>query len=455
MHQVTIDGRHFLVDCGTFQGRRKQARERNTNLPFSAQDIQAVLLTHAHVDHSGNLPTLVKKGFSGPIFASPATVDLCDPMLLDSAHLQEKDAEFINKRQWRKKALLGHDGDETVEPVYTTEDVEATLPLFQRVLLHMPTEIAPGLVCETFDAGHMLGSNTILLEYRNGGRPLRVVFSGDVGRRNLPIIPDPERCPPADYLVMESTYGNRLHQQQGRVAAKLADIINRTAARGGKIITPSFAVGRTQQLVYVLNELHAQKRIPEIPVFVDSPLAVKTTKVFRAHQDAQDAETNGYFDRNDDPFSFKRLRYVQDVQESKAINDLRGPMMIISASGMCEGGRILHHLKNNIEDPRNTVLITGFQAEHTLGRKIVDKQPEVPIFGDMYRLRAEVVKLNELSGHADQRELLRWMQPAAKTLKKVFLVHGELEQQRGLAAAIEDAYGIEVMVPTRGEIVTL
>jgi metallo-beta-lactamase family protein len=452
MHEVAVDGNRFLLDCGTYQGRRQQAREINSRLPFAAGDIRAVLLSHAHIDHSGNLPTLVKDGFTGPIWASPATADLCEPMLLDSAHLQEKDAEYINKRAWRRKALLGKNNSHgAIEPVYRTEDAEAVLPLFQRVLLHSPTELAPGLTFETFDAGHMLGSNTIVLEHHSGQGKVRLTFSGDVGRPNLPIIPDPEKCPPCDYLIMESTYGDRLHKDLGKVGDKLADTINRTCARGGRIVVPAFAVGRTQQLVYVLNELYAQKRIPVIPVFVDSPLAVKTTKVFRAHKEAYDAETDGYVRSGDDPFMFDRLRYVQDVQESKALNDLRGPFIVISASGMCEAGRILHHLKNSVEDPRNTVLITGFQAEHTLGRKIVERQPEIPIFGDPYRLRAEVVKLNELSGHADQQELLAWMKPAAAGLKRVFLVHGEPPQQTALSRAIESAYGIPVTIPARGE----
>jgi metallo-beta-lactamase family protein len=456
MHEVAADGHRYLLDCGTYQGRRQQARDRNSNLPFTARDIRAVVLSHAHIDHSGNLPTLVNRGFAGPIYTSPATADLCEPMLLDSAHLQEKDAGFVNKRSWRRKALLGtEDNGQAVEPVYRTEDAEAVLPLFQRVLLHSPTEIGPNLTVETFEAGHMLGSTSLVLERTGEGRTIRLAFSGDVGRKNLPIIPDPEPCPAADYLILESTYGDRLHKDIGHVRDKLADVVNRTASRGGKIIVPAFAVGRTQQLVYVLNELHAQRRIPAIPVFVDSPLAVATTKVFRAHKEAYDAETNHYLHSGDDPFSFDRLRYIQDVQESKALNDLRGPCVIISASGMCEAGRILHHLKNNVGDQRNTVLITGFQAEHTLGRKIVDKQPEIPIFGDPYRLRAEVVKLNELSGHADQHELIEWIRPAAPRLKRIFLVHGEPAQQAALAKAIESAYGVPVTVPARGESHTL
>lgn len=452
MHEMSADGSRYLLDCGTYQGRRQFARERNSNLPFPAKEICAVVLSHAHIDHSGNLPNLVKRGFNGPIYTSPATADLCEPMLLDSAYLQEKDAEFINKRSWRRKALL-KDGDEqrAVEPVYTTPDAEAVLPLFQRILLHSPVEIAPGLTLETFDAGHMLGSASIVLEHHSGGRTIRLGFSGDVGRRNVPVIPDPEPCQPADYLIMESTYGDRLHQDMGHAGDKLADVINRTAGRGGKIIVPAFAVGRTQQLVYLMSELYAQKRIPSIPVFVDSPLAVRTTKVFLAHKEAYDFDTVRRLESDDTPFSFDRLRYIQDVQESKALNDLRGPCVIISASGMCEAGRILHHLKNNIEDQRNTVLITGFQAEHTLGRKIVDKRPEVPIFGEPYRLRAEVAKLNELSGHADQSELLAWIKPVAAKLKRIFLVHGEPAPQAALARAITDTYGVPVSVPTRGE----
>lgn len=449
MHEVEAGGQHFLLDCGTYQGRRQQAREINSHLPFQVADIRAVMLSHAHIDHSGNLPTLVKNGYTGPIYTSPATADLCDPLLQDSAYLQEKDAVFINKRSWRRKALVGNgNGDEPVQPIYTVEDAENVIPLFKRVLLHTPTQVGDALTYESFEAGHLLGSTSMVLESEG----VRLAFSGDVGRPNLPIIPDPEGCPRADYLIMESTYGDRLHQELGHVAEKLASTVVRTAERGGKIIVPAFALGRTQQLILLLNELSAQNRIPSIPIFIDSPLAVKTTAVFRAHQEAFDSETIAFAaDNNREPFSFPRLRYVQDVNESKALNDLRGPFVVISASGMCEAGRILHHLRNNIADSRNTVLITGFQAENTLGRKIVEGQREVPIFGDPIPLRAEVVKLNELSGHADQRELIDWMRPAAAGLKKVFLVHGEQSQQRALARVIEETYRIPVTIPARGD----
>ena len=448
MHEAAAGGERFLLDCGTYQGRRQQAREINSKFPFPVPDVAAVMLSHAHIDHSGNLPTLVKSGYTGPIYTSPATADLCDPLLQDSGFIQEKDAMFLNKRSWRRKALLGDsDNGQPIEPLYNSDDAAKVLPLFQRTLLHTPMQVGKALTYETFEAGHLLGSTTMLLESEG----VKLCFSGDVGRPNLPIIPDPESCPAADYLIMESTYGGRLHQDLEHVADKLANTINRTCARGGKIIVPAFALGRTQQLILLLHQLTRADRIPSIPIFIDSPLALKTTSVFRAHKDARDAETNEFAGRGEDPFSFPRLKYVQDVAESKALNDLRGPFIVISASGMCEAGRILHHLRNNIENPRNTILITGYQAEHTLGRKIVDKQREVPIFGDPMQLRAEVVKLNELSGHADQQELLAWMKPATKGLKKVFLVHGEPLGQQALAKAIESLYGIPVVIPARGD----
>ena len=452
MHELEAGGERFLLDCGTYQGRRQEARERNTNFPFAPRDINAVLLSHAHIDHSGNLPTLVKNGFDGPIYTSPATADLCDPLLTDSANLQEKDAAFLNKRAWRKRALLGDQAaNGEIQAVYTAEDVEKTLPLFNKVLLHSPTDVGRDLLYESFEAGHILGSTFMVLESGADGKRTRLAFSGDLGRPNLPIVPDPEPCPPVDYLILESTYGDRLHKPLEHAADKLADIVNRTVERGGKIIVPAFALGRTQQLVLLLHELAEEKRIPTIPIFVDSPLAVKTTKVFRGHQEVQDAETNSWRKRGLDPFGWRQLRYIQDVNESKALNDIRGPFIVISASGMAEAGRILHHLRNNIENPRNTVLITGFQAEHTLGRKLVERHPEVPIFGEPMRLRAEVVKLNELSGHADQRELLAWMKPLAPSLRRIFLVHGEPLQQESLARAIRDSYGTEVTIPSRGD----
>jgi metallo-beta-lactamase family protein len=450
MHEVQVNGRRYLLDCGLYQGRRQEAAERNSVFPFAPSSIDGVILSHAHLDHSGNLPTLAKKGFTGPIYSTPATIDLCGAMLKDSGHIQEKDAEWLNKRHYRRKALeAANDGE--VEPLYTMEDAEKALKLFEPAPIYTPKVLDPALSYEAYDAGHILGSTAVLLHYHENGKRIGVAYSGDVGRPNQAIIRDPDRMPQVDYLIMESTYGDRLHKDPDAVSSKLADIVNRTCRRGGKIIVPAFAVGRTQQLVYLLHGLFNQQRIPSIPIFVDSPLAVDVTAIFRKHAECFDEEARQYLLKGEDPFGFRLLRYIKEVGESKALNDLRGPFIIISASGMCEAGRILHHLKNNIEDPRNTVLVTGFMAENTLGRKIVDKLPEVPIFGEPVRLRAEVAKLNELSGHADQRELLEWLKPMAKSLKKVFLVHGEPAQSAALAKAIGEQYGIETVVPERGE----
>jgi metallo-beta-lactamase family protein len=401
MHLLTLNGSRYLLDCGLYQGHRKEAQERNATLPFPADSINAVLVSHAHIDHTGNLPTLVKHGFTGPIIASPATTDLCKYMLADSAHLQEKDVLFMAKRNHRRWSLGDLQTPEIVDPLYSVEDADRTLPLFQSAALAQPREIGPGLTNRSYEVGHMLGSTAMVLDIKENGRERTLAFSGDVGRFNLPITKDPEPLPPCDYLIVESTYGDRLHKPPELVCNKLADAVNRTLQRGGRVIAPAFAVGRTQEIVLLLHQLIDAERIPEFPIFVDSPLAVNTTEVFRKHSELYDDETRAMVDQDGDPFAFKNLRYIHEVSESKTLNDLRMPCMIISASGMCEGGRILHHLLNGISNPRNTILITGFMAEHTLGRKLVDKWPEVPIFGEPVPLRAEVVKLNELSGHAD------------------------------------------------------
>ncbi len=453
LHELIHTGpqgqRRFYLDCGLFQGRRAEAKDKNCCFPSNPSEITAVILSHAHIDHSGNLPNLVKQGYRGPIHATPATIDLCHAMLRDSAYLQERDAEFLNRRRDRRRSVLSEWDEPLIEPLYTIKDAEQALELFQPIPMNGSFDLGGGLRLETVEAGHMLGSVSMVLDDGH----TRVGFSGDVGRPQLPIIRDPQNLPHCDYLIMESTYGDRLHADEGAVLDKLADIVSRTAARGGKIIAPAFAVGRTQQIVLLLNQLMRDRRIPSIPVFVDSPLAVNVTEVFRKHQDLFDEETRAMLnaDVDTDVFGFSRLRYVRDVADSKALNDLRGPMMIISASGMAEAGRIIHHLRNAIGDPRNTVLITGFQAEHTLGRKILEKQEEVPIFGEPMRLRAEVAKINELSGHADQRELLNWMKPLVPSLKQVFLVHGEPRQQDAFIRAVYERYNVLATAPQRGE----
>ena len=453
MHLLETGGKRYLLDCGLYQGRRKDADLKNRKLPFPGNSIDAVVLSHAHIDHSGNLPTLVKNGFAGPIYSTPASIDLCNWMLRDTAHIQEKDAEFVNKRlEKRKAARAGNDnGNGMVQPLYTMADAERTLPLFQGVPYREPFELSSTLTYEAYDAGHILGSSCIVMNDTTGAAPLRLTYSGDVGRPNLPIIRDPERMPPADYLILESTYGGRLHKQVDHVVNKLADVVNRTARRGGRIIVPAFAVGRTQQLVLLLHQLFNEKRIPNIPLFVDSPLALNVTQVHRDHPECFDAETRQYLTDGEDPFGFKRLQYIREAVDSKKLNDLRGPFVVISASGMCEQGRILHHLRNNIEDPRNTVLITGFQAQDTLGRKLVEKWPEVRIFGEPMRVRAEISSLDELSGHADQGELLEWIKPMAHSLRKVFLVHGEPRQSETLAQLLHTRYGLEAVCPAPGQ----
>ena len=449
MHLVESGGKRFLLDCGMYQGRRKDADRKNRNLPFPAKSIDAVVLSHAHIDHSGNLPTLVKNGFGGPIYTTPATIDLCGWMLRDTGYIQEKDADFLNKRQQKRKSMGLEDGH--VEPLYTMADAEATLPHFRPVPYHTPQSLASDLNYVPFDAGHILGSSFVVLHEGQDGAGTRLVFSGDVGRPNLPIIRDPEPLQPAEYLILESTYGGRLHKDVGHVIHKLADVVNRTAARGGRIIVPAFAVGRTQQLVLMLHQLANEGRIPKIPIFVDSPLALNVTEVHRSHPECFDEETREYLRNGEDPFGFKRLQYIRTPEESKKLNDLHGPFVVISASGMAEQGRILHHLRNNIEDPRNTVLITGFQAQDTLGRKLVEKWQEVKIFGEPMRVRAEVSSLDELSGHADYRELLQWLRPMAKTLRRIFLVHGEPQQSQSFASLLHGEFGIEVTVPAPGD----
>ena len=456
-HHLECGGQNILLDCGMFQGHRQQAREINEHLALLPAQLNAVVLSHAHIDHSGDLPLLAKQGYRGPIYTTPATVDLCEKMLIDSAHIQESDAEFVSRRTHRRQSIGIATGDGVaVPPLYTQQDAVQAIQQFAPVTLHTPQLLAgstadAGFTTTTYDAGHMLGSTCVLVDAREKGQTTRLLFSGDVGRKGLPIIRDPETAPAAEYLIMESTYGNRLHQPIGPVKKKLANLVNRTVARGGHIVMPAFAVGRTQQVVLLLHQLIDEKAIPDIPIFVDSPLAVNVTDVFRKHEEEWDQEALAFADLHEDPFGWQRLRYTRTVQESKALNGLHMPFIVISASGMCEAGRVLHHLKNSVEDPRNLILITGFQAENTLGRAIVRRQPEVKIFGELMRLRAEVDSIGELSGHADQHELLEWMAPVVPTLKKVFLVHGEPDAQQTLKTEIEKLYKLEVLVPKRGD----
>jgi metallo-beta-lactamase family protein len=446
-HLLEIDDKRILIDCGLFQGRRKDTYERNLNFPFDPVTIGSLILSHAHIDHLGNVPNLVKKGFHGDIHCTLATADLAGIMLLDAAHIQESDAVYVNKLKTKRHQPL-------IEPLYTREDVPPAMELFQGHGYNHPFKIN-GVKATFRDAGHIMGSAITILEIRDGSRNLSLCYTGDLGRPNLPIIRDPYIVTDADVLIIESTYGDRLHNDIINVSQKLQNIINKTIARNGKIIIPSFALERTQELIYSLHRLRLDKMIPDIPVYVDSPLAIDATEIFRLHPECFDDATNEFLRTVNDPFGFKKLHYTRSTEESKMINDVEGPVIIIAGSGMAESGRILHHLKNNIENPLNTILIVGWQAENTLGRKIHDKLPEVPIFGEPYLLKAEVEVFDEFSAHADRNDLINWIEKGKDRWQKVFIVHGEQNSSNSLAEAIKNIGISDVTVPKLGDSFTL
>jgi metallo-beta-lactamase family protein len=440
-HLIEVNGRQLLLDCGLYQGKRSEAYDRNRKLPFDAAKIDAIVLSHAHIDHSGNLPSLVKNGFKGDIFCTLATQDLCGAMLLDSAHIQERDIEYVNKRRARN-------GEPPFKPLYVQADAIAALRYFVAIGYERSFQVLPGVFVTFLDAGHMLGSAIVILniEDRETGRDVRLIFSGDLGQPGLPILRDPTRVDGADILIMEGTYGDRDHEDYASSQKRLATIVVDTYRRGGKLIIPAFAVGRTQEIVYALHQLSYSGDIPRLPIYVDSPLAVNVTAVFSNHPEAYDDETREFISGNrssNDPFGFAGLRYARSVEESKELNFLKEPAVIISASGMCETGRILHHLKNNIEDPRNTILIPGFQAEHTLGRQIEEGRSPVRIFGEPYEVRARVERITGFSAHADRTHLLEWAGAIKKKPVRTFLVHGEPEPLAALAAGLKDEIGFE------------
>lgn len=421
-HLLTINNKKILLECGLFQGRRKDTYEKNKSFMFEPSEIDALILSHAHIDHSGNIPHLVKDGFRGPIYSTSATKDLCEIMLKDSAYLQQRDIEWLNKKN--KK----HIPDESL---YSIEDVDAAIQYFVPVNYNTATEIFPGVTAYFQDAGHILGSAGIFLEIEEeNGKKINFGFSGDIGRYDTPIIKDPDYFRDLDLLIMESTYGNRLHTKKDEVEEEVAKVVRQVFDRKGKIIIPAFAVGRTQLLVYVFHKLFDQKRIPEIPIYVDSPLAVNATKVFKDHPECFDRETSRIFlESGNDPFGFGRLKYISTVDQSKELNDINDPIIIISASGMAEGGRILHHLANNIGNPKNLVLFVGYAAEQTLARKIMDGIKQVNILGEEYSVNCQIKIMDYFSGHADQNELLDYLSlNPQKRLKNIFLVHGEEDQ---------------------------
>ncbi len=446
MHLLTVNNKKILLDCGLFQGSRKEAFERNRNIPFDPASVDTMILSHAHIDHSGNIPQLVKLGFSGNIFCTHATQDLATVMLRDSAHIQEKDAEFVNKRHVKK-------GLPKIHPLYTMNDAENCMNHFIGIGYNRPFRISPNVQLTFLDAGHIIGSAIVQLDLEQDGQSSRLTFTGDLGRKGLPVIRDPVQVDSTDIFITESTYGNRTHDPVDDMKTKLKEVVQRTVKRGGKIIVPSFSLGRTQELVYFLHELFNEGTLPEIPIFVDSPLSVNITEVFRLHHECFDAETRGAFlDNHQDPFGFYRLRYIRQTEESKKLNTFNEPCMIISASGMCEAGRILHHLANNINDPKNTILVIGFMAENTLGRRIVEKRPSLKVYGETIPLRAEVVIMNGFSAHADKNDLTAYFEGLQRErLRHVFIVHGEPEQSSVLAQEIQTRGFENVTIPQRGQ----
>lgn len=446
MHLVKSNGYTFLMDCGLYQGKRKLAFELNRNFDeFDPAEIDFVILSHAHIDHSGNLPSLVKRGFKGNIYCTFATKDLASVMLKDSAHIQEMDVKYVNKKREKQ-------GKNLFEPLYTQDDIPQTLKQFVGINYHHEVQIGEGIRISFFDAGHILGSAITHLTINENGRVITLGFSGDLGRPNLPILKDPERIPEVDYLICESTYGGRNHDNPTDAEDQLAEVINKAHKIGSKIIIPAFSVGRTQELVYAIHRIFESGKAPELKVYVDSPLSVNATEVFRVHPECFDNEISEFVIKNQDPFGFNKLSYIRDVEDSKKLNEVGGPLIIISSSGMCEAGRILHHLANNIENPNNIVLIVGYSAQHTLGRRITERDKIVKIFGDEYNLNAEVVVMDSFSAHADADELLDYVNHFDKSrLQNIFLVHGEEDQQNIFSKKLKDSGFAKITIPKRGD----
>ncbi|MDD5758455.1 MAG: MBL fold metallo-hydrolase [Desulfobulbaceae bacterium] len=445
-HLIEVNGKKILLDCGLFQGSRKESFEQNRNEFCEGKNIHCLVLSHAHIDHSGRIPCLVKNGFSGDIFCTSATRDLCAVMLMDSAFIQEKDVEFVNRRRQKN-------GQRPFEPLYTKTNVASSMQQFIGLSYDRRQQISPGVYLTLVDAGHMLGSAHVILDIddQESGKHRRLVFSGDIGRPDIPIIRDPTPIRDgADILIMESTYGNRVHPPYPESEKELERIVNETVSRGGVLLVPAFAVGRTQQLVYALHKLHTARAIPDIPIYVDSPLATRTTEIFRLHPEVYDAEIREFMLHDDDnnPFGFGRLQYTQTAEQSKALNNLKGTAVIISASGMMQSGRILHHLRNRISDSRNTILISGWQAPNTLGRRIVDQEASVRIFGEEFAVKAKAEVLTGFSGHADREGLIDFVRVMDKKPQRTFIIHGESDASESLAEGLRSELALgNVTIP--------
>ncbi len=452
-HLLEVNGMRILLDCGMFQGRREESLRINRDFPyFDPAEIDAVILSHAHIDHSGNLPNLSKKGFRKNIYCTHGTRDLCQIMLADAARIQKSDCDFFNKMNRRR----GGTAPEAV-PNYTEQDAEQCLRLFVNIGYERALSLGRGVTLTFFDAGHILGAAQICLDIddEDDGRHKRLLFSGDIGRGNNELLCDPSSVEDVDILLMECTYGNRTHESPPRDDQMFCSYIKEALSRGGKIFIPSFAVERTQQLLYILNKAYKENALPRIPVFVDSPMAVSATEIFRIHPECFNKEVYNFLFAERDPFGFEHLRLIRSISESQELNRLKGKAIIISASGMCEAGRILHHLKNGIGNPANTVLFVGYCAGHTLGRRILDGEKEVPILGERYHVRAAVRELDSFSGHADCDELLAYFRRMGGTRKQVFLVHGEQEGAESFKATLDQVHDGATHIARMDEWVTV
>lgn len=450
-HLLQINGKKILLDCGLYQGRREEAYEVNKNFLFDPQDIHAVVLSHAHIDHSGNLPQLVRQGFSGSIYSTAATRDLCAIMLQDSAHIQVNDTKFVNKKRAKKNLS-------PFKPLYDEGDAVNALSKFKTTNYYQDFYIdglGDAMKVQFIDAGHILGSAEVVLTIKEKGREYKFAFTGDLGRPNLPILRDPDFMGNVNFLISESTYGGMNHDNPTEMESQLAAVINEAVSRGGKMIVPAFSVGRTQEIIYAISRLLSRKEIPSFPIYVDSPLSSSATGVFKVHPECYDKDIQDLISNGIDVFSLPTVKYITKVEDSKKLNSMKECSMIISASGMCEAGRVLHHLANNIEDKNSTILIVGFMAEHTLGRKLVEAKdtPGTPvnIFGEEYKTNAKIVVLNSFSAHADGKELLDYFNTFDRNeLQQVYLVHGELERQEALKKGLNDLNIKNVEIPIKG-----
>ena len=451
MHLIEHEGHKLLIDCGTFQGKREESYYVNLHFPFNPSEIDAMILTHAHIDHSGNIPNLVKQGFRGKIYTTDASEDLADIMLRDSGHTQESDIQYVNKKR-RKK------GEPAMEPIYTQKDAIEAMRYFQSVWYQEKFEPIPGVTAQLVDAGHILGSAAVILDYRDDqGQTKRLWFSGDIGRQDVPILRDPVLPTGADTLVMECTYGDKPHDSMDDAYDEFIDAVRRTVKRGGKVIVPAFAIGRTQNLTYFLSQAIDEGEIPDVPVVVDSPLAINASMLYRKHTECFDDETWQYIaEHRMQGLDYHNVIYTMSVDESKALNDWNEPMIIISASGMAESGRILHHLKNNIEDGRNTILIISWQAPYTLGRRLADRERKVRIFGEEYYRKAEVVTIGGLSAHAGQTGLVEYALSTKDSLERIILIHGEPDKAQALMDKMAEHPELPVPVyPEKGQVFDL